>query len=469
MEPNVRRGRRWPWLAVGALAMLFVTVAGIGGGLMIAAPLAREWLADVQTGAGRTLAALEAADAAPATGAAGSTEAASAPPIDAADAMSVVAAQEQVLEGVYTQVLPSVVHLRVTQRAGAADAQPFQFQMPDIPGMPNPFGGPDGQSPFGLPGGQGPQVQRGEGSGFVWDADGHIVTNNHVVDGADKVVVVFADGTEATATVVGNDPGADLAVVKVAAPAGQLRPIEIGDSDAVKVGQMAIAIGNPFGLANTMTYGIVSAVGRTIGSGATPYSIPEVIQTDAPINPGNSGGPLLDRRGRVIGINSQIISRTGANAGIGFAVPINIAKRVVPALIAGGDYDYAWLGISGQTLTAEAGEAAGLPAGTRGALVAAVVSGGPADKAGLKGSDRQVADGATGDPLAVGGDVIVGIDGQAIEGMDDMIAYLTRETRPGDRVTLDVVRAGGERRQVTVTLEARPDTVDTPQSFQGRP
>lgn len=461
-DPNPRPRRRWPWLALGAVATLFVALAGIGGGLLVAAPLARDWLADVQTGTGRTLAALTAADAAPATGAGEVADRA----VDATDAMAVVAAQEQVLEGVYDQTLPSVVHLRVTQRAGAVSgAQPFQFQMPDIPGMPNPFGGPNGQSPFG---GQGPQVQRGEGSGFVWDADGHIVTNNHVVDGADKVTVVFADGTEADATVVGTDPGADLAVVKVAVPAGRLRPIQIGDSDAVKVGQMAIAIGNPFGLANTMTSGIVSAIGRTIESGATPFSIPEVIQTDAPINPGNSGGPLLDRQGRVIGINSQIISRTGANAGIGFAVPINIARRVVPELIQGGDYDYAWLGITGQTLTAEAADAADLPAGTRGALVVAVATGGPADKAGLKGGDRQVADGATGDQLVVGGDVIVGLDGQAVEGMDDMIAYLTRETRPGDRVTLEVVGAGGERREVTVTLEKRPDSVDEA-DFQGRP
>ena len=227
--------------------------------------------------------------------------------------------------------------------------------------------------PSSFPGAPDGLVQ-GEGSGFVWDKDGHILTNNHVVENANEVIVVFPDGTEASAKVLGTDPNADLAVIQVDVPATLLIPVQLGDSNEVKVGQMAVAIGNPFGLENTMTYGIISAVGRTISSGASQFSIPEVIQTDAPINPGNSGGPLLDRLGQVIGINTQIVSRSGSNSGIGFAVPINIAKRVVPSLIDNGEYAYPWMGISGQTLRPQVAEAMNLDQDSRGALVSAVIS-----------------------------------------------------------------------------------------------
>lgn len=341
------------------------------------------------------------------------------------DAEAIVAAQEEVLSRIYENALPSVVHIRVVQKVQA-------------------------------PGIQGPQefYRRGEGSGFVWDREGHTVTNNHVVEGSDRVEVVFWDGTTVEAAVLGTDPDADLAVIKVDLPAEKLQPLSLGDSASLKVGQMAVAIGNPFGQEFTMTSGIISALGRTIRSGASFFSIPEVIQTDAPINPGNSGGPLLDRQGRVIGINTMIISQSGASAGIGFAVPVNIAKRVVPALIEEGRYEYAWLGISGTSLTPELARLMDLPEETRGTLVVNVAKDGPAEKAGLRGSDKTVK--KDGQELQIGGDVIVSINGQPVEDMDDLIAYLVRETRPGDTVKLGLIRQGGRRETVEVVLGTRP-------------
>ncbi|RME50310.1 MAG: PDZ domain-containing protein, partial [Caldilineae bacterium] len=295
----------------------------------------------------------------------------------------------------------------------------------------------------------------GLGSGFVWDKEGHIVTNYHVVADATDVEVVFADGTEAKAEVLGTDPDADLAVIKVDLPAEDLHPVTLGDSDALQPGQIAIAIGNPFGQDFTMTSGIISAVGRTIRSGNSPFSIPEVIQTDAPINPGNSGGPLLNRHGEVIGINTMIISRSGASAGIGFAVPINIAKTVVPTLMKGERYEYSWLGITGTTLTPEVADFMDLPDGTRGVLVIDVATNSPADKAGLRGSDKTLK--VAGAEYQLGGDVITAIDDQPVEEMDDLIAYLVEETRPGDTVTLTVLHPNGEQETLKVTLAARPD------------
>jgi len=188
-------------------------------------------------------------------------------------------------------------------------------------------------------------VQVASGSGFVLDKQGHIVTNDHVVEGADKVQVTFLDGTMANATVVGQDPNSDLAVIKVEVDASKLQPVELGDSAALVVGQQVFAIGNPFGQLWTMTSGIVSAVGRTIQSGTSSYSIPEVVQTDASINPGNSGGPLVDSQGRVIGVNAQIESQGGSSSGVGFSIPVNIVKRVAPALIKDGKYSYSWLAL----------------------------------------------------------------------------------------------------------------------------
>ena len=244
------------------------------------------------------------------------------PSIEDLDADTIVAAQDAVLVRLYETLLPSVVHIRVSQRIVSGQTAP---SIPRLPGLPLP----DFPQDF---------FQQGEGSGFVWDEEGHIVTNHHVIQGADRVTVVFADRTELEAKVIGTDSDSDLAVLELSEPKSDARPVVLGDSDTLKVGQMAVAIGNPFGQEFTMTTGIVSALGRTIRSGSGPFSIPEVIQADAPINPGNSGGPLLDRHGRVIGVNTQIISRNGVSSGIGFSVPINTAKRVIPALIEGRSF-----------------------------------------------------------------------------------------------------------------------------------
>ena len=219
---------------------------------------------------------------------------------------------------------------------------------------------------------------------------------------------------------------------------------------------MAVAIGNPFGQQFTMTSGIISALGRTISSSNSVFSIPEVIQTDAPINPGNSGGPLLDRSGQVIGINTQIISRSGVSSGVGFSVPINIAKRVLPALIDDGHYDYSWLGITGSSLRPEIAAHMDLPRNTGGALIIQVSGDSPAEKAGLEGSDETFTiDGAE---FPSGGDVIVGIDGTTITQMGDLIAYLVSNTQPGDHVVMQVIRGDQGRIELNVTLGKRPDS-----------
>jgi 2-alkenal reductase len=318
-------------------------------------------------------------------------------------------------------------------------------------------------TPFGLtPFGTTPQnpddddnfYSRGLGSGFVWDTNGHIITNYHVVENATDIEVVFSDETTTPAELLGIDPDLDLAVIKVDRPAQDLQPVTPGDSDDLQVGQIAIAIGNPFGQQFTMTGGIISAVGRVIRSGYTPYSIPEIIQTDAPINPGNSGGPLLNRQGEVIGINSQIISRSGSSAGIGFAIPINLAQQVIPTLIKGEAVEHAWLGITGTTLTAEVVDFMELPADTAGALVIDVVQDSPADKAGLRGSDKTLK--TNGNEYQLGGDVITAVNDQPVEDMDELVAYLLEEIQPGDEVTLAVLHPDGDTETIEVTLEARP-------------
>ena len=357
---------------------------------------------------------------------------------ESASADAIVAAQEAVMIRIYEKLLPSVVHIRVSTRLDQERTAP---SIPRVPGFPTP----DLPDDF---------FQRGEGSGFVWDDQGRIVTNNHVIQGADRVIVAFADRTEIDARVLGTDPDSDLAALQLEEPNENARPVVLGDSDALKVGQMAVAIGNPFGQEFTMTSGIVSALGRTIRSGNSPFSIPEVIQTDAPINPGNSGGPLLDRLGRVIGVNTQIISRSGVSAGVGFAVPVSTAKLVIPVLIKDGRFEYSWLGITGVTLSPGVAEGMELPRGTGGALVIQVSEDSPADRAGLRESNRTIT--LEGVQLPLGGDVIVAIEGAPISEMEDLIAYLTGRTRPGDEVTLDVIREEGERGQVVVTLGKRP-------------
>ena len=355
------------------------------------------------------------------------------------DSDTIIAAHEEVLARIYEALLPSVVHIRVVRQVDSNGAGQSLPSVPDapLPDFPDEF------------------FHRCEGSGFVWDDSGHIVTNNHVVDGTDHVAVIFSDGTELEAEVIGTDPDSDLAVLELSESKSGAVPADLGDSDALRVGQIAVAIGNPFGQEFTMTTGIISALGRTIRSGGSPFSIPEVIQSDVAINPGNSGGPLLDRHGEVIGVNTQIISRSGTSSGVGFSVPINTAKRVVPALIEEGRYEYSWLGISGSTLQADVAGLMDLARDTGGALVSQVTVDSPAGKAGLRGSDRTaVLDGVD---YPVGGDVIVSINGSAVDDMDDLIAYLSGDTRPGDQVILEVIR-DGERENLEVTLGARPDS-----------
>lgn len=376
------------------------------------------------------------------------------------DADTIVAAFEQVISGVHTDVIPSVVNIIVIDRMEAGSMPPWLNR--PFPFAPQPQPNPDDRSDESQDDEAQPQedffFRNGQGSGFVWDTHGHIVTNHHVVEDAHRILVIFADGTEAYAEVIGADPAADIAVLKIDYDEDALTPVTLGDSNAVQVGQLAIAIGNPFGQEFTTTIGIVSAVGRTIRSGSTPFSVPKIIQTDAPINPGNSGGPLLDRRGNVIGINAQIVTGTGSNAGVGFAIPINTAKQIVPALIDDGDFKYSWLGIRGANLRPEAAELMGADAATQGALIIDLAPDGPAEQAGLLGSAEieRTDDGN----IQYGGDVIVGVDETPIAGMDDLIIYLLENTMPGDTVTMSVIRNGGDTASIRVTLAERPETLN---------
>ena len=351
-----------------------------------------------------------------------------------------VAAYQGTLEDIYTSVSPSVVNIRVVQQMDASNAQ-----MPAVPF----FNTPNGQQPQD-------QYRSGLGSGFVWDQNGHIVTNNHVIEGADKIEVTFQDGTILPATLVGADPDSDLAVIKVDYPADKLQPVQIADSNAVRVGQLAIAIGDPFGLEGTMTAGIVSAIGRSLPVGTdvgASYTIPDIIQTDAAINPGNSGGVLVDGEGKLIGVTAAIESPVQANAGIGFAIPSAIVQNVVPVLIKDGQYEHAWLGISGTAVVPDLANLMKLPAQQKGVLVVDVIPNSPADKAGLVGSEEtQTLD---GQPVRIGGDVITQINGQPLTGIDDLIAYLASSTTVGQNVKLTVLR-GGTEKEIDVTLAARP-------------
>jgi serine protease Do len=360
-----------------------------------------------------------------------------------ASTADLLTAYEGTLEQIYTTVNPSVVNIRVRV--------PVEQPAVTFPGIPG-FG-----FNFQLPTPETPQYQQGAGSGFVWDRQGYIVTNNHVVDGADKIQVTFSDGAMVPAEVVGTDPDSDLAVIKVDVAADRLQPIAVADSTRAKVGQLAIAIGNPFALEGTMTVGIVSAMGRSLPTSADvtqgpSYTIPDIIQTDAPINPGNSGGVLVDDQGRLIGVTAAIESPVGANAGIGFAIPSAIVQKVIPALINTGEYQHPRLGISGTDLTPPLAKSMGLEEDQRGALVVDVAPDGPADKAGLHGSDRNVE--IDGQQVRVGGDVIVAIQGQPVKEFDDLVVYLARNTEVGQTLTLTILRQGQEQ-QVTITLEAR--------------
>jgi S1-C subfamily serine protease len=290
------------------------------------------------------------------------------------------------------------------------------------------------------------------GSGFVIDQQGHIVTNNHVAQAATELLVTLADEHTVPAQVVGTDPGSDLAVLKIDVPADQLTVAELGESATLQVGQRAIAIGNPFGLERTITTGVISSLGRTLSRTDSDFQIAEVIQTDAAINPGNSGGPLLDSHGLVIGVNTAIASTSGTNSGVGFAIPVDIVKQVVPDLIANGSYQHPWLGVTGRTISPEMVDAANLPVDT-GVLVFTVEAGSPAEKAGVRGGDQQIT--VSGVPMLAGGDIIIAINGVTVKRFDDVVNFLASQTRVGDTVTLTVIR-GGTQMTIDVTLEQRP-------------
>jgi S1-C subfamily serine protease len=311
------------------------------------------------------------------------------------------------------------------------------------------------------------------GSGFVYDRNGHIVTNYHVIAGGTsegKVQITFLDGSTYNARLIGGDPFSDLAVLQLDGeniPSYKLVPLPIGDSTTLRVGELVVAIGNPFGLSGSMTEGIVSGLGRMLPSAeqeeelemipsniapSAGFLIPDIIQTDAPINPGNSGGPLLNIRGEVIGINTAIFSTTGASAGIGFAIPSNTIKNVIPSLITKGDYQHPYLGIVGVDITPEIAEALGLTE-ARGFLVTDVSSGSPAQKAGIQGGSSLA--NVNGREIAMGGDVILKVDEHTVRKLDDVLTYLEREKKVGEAVQLTILRNGGTE-NINLTLGPRP-------------
>ena len=343
-------------------------------------------------------------------------------------ASAITAAHDEVMSGIYERTVPSVVGLRVLKSITIGGA---------APGMP-----------------QGDFLSRAAGSGFVWDDEGHIVTNKHVIDGADRIIVVLSDGIQVDAELVGDDPDSDLAVIRVTDDAVRPPAIALGDSDTIKPGQLAVAIGDPFSRGFSMTSGIISAVGRTINPTDSNFSVPRVVQHDAATNPGNSGGPLLNRQGEVVAINTQIISETGGFSGVGLAIPVNLAKLVAPALIARGHYEYPFIGIRGVSLSADVARAMDLPADTRGALVLAVGTGTAAEQAGLRASDRLTV--INGAELPIGGDIIIAINGAPMTGMDDVVAYTVEHTQPGDTVEFTIMREG-EEMKMEVTMRARPE------------
>ena len=291
----------------------------------------------------------------------------------------------------------------------------------------------------------------GMGSGFVYSDDGYIITNQHVVRDAQKVTVTFLDGEAYIGDVVGRDRDLDIAVVKVNPSNTYIQPIKIGDSSKLKVGEKIAAIGNPFGLSGSMTSGIVSQIGRLLPQ-ESGYSIPDVIQTDAAINPGNSGGPLINMKGEVVGINTAIQSATGEFSGIGFAVPSNTVKKVVPILIEKGEFSHPWMGISGTDVDPELAEVRGLNS-SKGFLVVSVIEGSPAEQAGLLGvTETKEVDGRE---FAMDGDIITSIDGKTVRKISDILVHLQREKSIGDEMILSVNR-GGEVLELTMILEERP-------------
>lgn len=306
----------------------------------------------------------------------------------------------------------------------------------------------EGRNPFA------PNSQS-SGSGVVIDEKGYVLTNYHVVAGATNLEVKFADGTAAAAEVMGVDPGNDLAVIRADVSGTTATTAPLGDSEAVRVGDLVLAIGNPFSLEGTMTQGIVSAKGRIFASGQGTRPIRNMIQTDAPVNPGNSGGPLLDCQGRVIGINTALENPTGqdVNVGVAFAVPIDTAKRFLPAMLAGETVSHPWLGIAGEDITGALAQDLNLTV-EKGVYVTIVEPDSPAQRAGLKGAS-QSSNADTAEPLPKGGDVIVAADGTDVSSVDELAAYLDAAKKPGDTVELTVVR-GNDRITLKATLAEWP-------------
>jgi len=329
--------------------------------------------------------------------------------------------EEEIVIGIYRAVSPGVVHITSTVLS-----QDFLFRI--VP-------------------------ERGTGSGFIVDDRGYILTNNHVVENADSLEVTLADKSKVPAKLIGRDSNNDLAVIRVAVPREKLTLLKLGDSDQLQVGQMAIAIGNPFGLDRTVTRGVVSALGRSLKA-ETGRQIRNVIQTDAAINPGNSGGPLLNSRGEVIGINTAIFSPSGGSVGIGFAIPVNTAKKLLPLLIARGRASHPWLGISGSDVTPNLAKTLNLPV-KEGVMIAQVAPNGPAARAGLRGSQRRVRVGNY--MMNVGGDIIQALDGQKIAGVDDLTAFLDEHKKVGDDVRVDFLR-DGKPQTMTVRLGELPES-----------
>jgi len=351
---------------------------------------------------------------------------------------------QEALADLYEQISPSVVSIRVTSRASTIQ----------LPG-------------FNLPQDEAP-LQQGQGSGFIYDNDGHIVTNNHVVEDAEEVTIVFYNGFWADAEVVATDPQADLAVLQVTPPDNfDWRPLPIAAPDSLRVGHTVIAMGNPFGLDGTMTTGIVSAIGRgmPVGQlGESRYTLPEIIQTDAAINPGNSGGPLLNLAGEVVGVNFAIESTVRSNSGVGFTIPASIVQRVVPSLIQNGRFDYPYLGLSGRTIDADVARALELPNTLTGVYVAEVVAGGPSEAGGLQGSRQAVS--ANNTALGAGGDIVTAIDGVPVRRFEELVGYLVTKTESGQTVTLTVLR-NNEEISVDVVLGSRPGITPPQREAQG--
>ncbi len=298
----------------------------------------------------------------------------------------------------------------------------------------------------------------GGGSGFVWDEYGHIVTNHHVVEGSSQLQVTFNDGSVAVAEIIGVDVSSDLAVLQIDPEGYTLHPVRRGNMNEIEVGNRVVAIGNPFGLAGPVTSGSVSALNRSLMA-SNSFNIPAAIQTDAAINPGNSGGPLLNEQGEVIGVNAQIRSEVRANSGVGFAIPIAIVERVVPALITDGKYQHSYMGVRGETVSPICAEDLQIEKSLRGAYISEVIRGTPAAKAGLRGGNQ-----ASGTkylsicPENIGGDIILAINDEPISSFDDILAYLEYYTSPGDVVTLKVLR-DSQTITLEMTLAPRPEQV----------